>query len=169
MRLGRNHAFRDVRSVCDVKLLPCRISFLEAAFTGHASSSGVWKKGSCEPAIDTFFPFLIPMPAHLPSYTPSPACRPQGDPRWWHEPSESCRCAGRLGVVCATPPVTLGPPVVPFYPFLGEGPPTKNRRKGTLILTSLPEDLVLIRAATWKNIFLLKASVLHGLHLQTAG
>ena len=37
----------------------------------------------------------------------------------------------------------LGPPVVPFYPFLGEGSPTKidYRRKGTLILTSLLEDL----------------------------
>ena len=43
----------------------------------------------------------------------------------------------------------LGPPVVPFYPFLGEGSPTnidyrKKRRKkertGTFILTSLLED-----------------------------
>ena len=32
----------------------------------------------------------------------------------------------------------LGPPVVPFYPFLGEGSPTKTdyRKKGTLIPTS---------------------------------
>ena len=39
----------------------------------------------------------------------------------------------------------LGPPVVPFYPFCGEGSPTKidYRKKGALILTSLPEDLVL--------------------------
>ena len=36
-----------------------------------------------------------------------------------------------------------GPPVVPFYPFLEEGSPTKTdyRQKGTLILTSLLEDL----------------------------
>ena len=34
-------------------------------------------------------------------------------------------------------------PVVPFYPFLGEGSPTKidYRKKGALILTSLLEDL----------------------------
>ena len=33
--------------------------------------------------------------------------------------------------------------VMPFYPFLGEGSPMKMdvRRKGTLILTSLLEDL----------------------------
>ena len=38
----------------------------------------------------------------------------------------------------------LGPPVVPFYPFLGEGPLLKKttEKKGTLILTSLLEDLV---------------------------
>ena len=38
----------------------------------------------------------------------------------------------------------LGPPVVPFYPFLREGSPTKidYRKKGTLMLTSLLEDLV---------------------------
>ena len=37
----------------------------------------------------------------------------------------------------------LGPPVVPFYPFLGEGSPTKidYRKVGTLILTSLLEEL----------------------------
>ena len=37
----------------------------------------------------------------------------------------------------------LGPPVVPFYPCLGEGSPTKMdyKKKGTLILTSLLEDL----------------------------
>ena len=39
---------------------------------------------------------------------------------------------------------SLGPPVVPFTPFLGEGSPTKidYRKKGTLILNSLLEDLV---------------------------
>ena len=39
--------------------------------------------------------------------------------------------------------VILGPPVVPFYPFLGEGSPTQIDyiTKGTLILTSLLEDL----------------------------
>ena len=33
---------------------------------------------------------------------------------------------------------------MPFYPFLGEGSPTAidYRKKGTLILTSLLEDLV---------------------------
>ena len=38
----------------------------------------------------------------------------------------------------------LGRPVVPFYPFLGEGSPTQinYRRKGDLILSSLLEDLV---------------------------
>ena len=37
----------------------------------------------------------------------------------------------------------LGPPVVPFYPFLGEGSPTNTdyRKKAALILTSLLEDL----------------------------
>ena len=36
----------------------------------------------------------------------------------------------------------LGPPVVPFYPFLGEGSSTQidYRQKGTLILTSLLEQ-----------------------------
>ena len=38
----------------------------------------------------------------------------------------------------------LGPPVVPFCPFLGEGSPTEidYREKGTLILTFPLEDLV---------------------------
>ena len=39
----------------------------------------------------------------------------------------------------------LGPPVVPFYPFVGEGPPTKieyRKEKCTLILTSLLEHPV---------------------------
>ena len=37
----------------------------------------------------------------------------------------------------------LVPPVVPFYPFLGEGSPTKidYRKKGTHILNSLLEGL----------------------------
>ena len=41
-------------------------------------------------------------------------------------------------------PGLLGPPVVPFYPFLGEGSPTKidyRKTVGTLMLTSLLEDL----------------------------
>ena len=40
--------------------------------------------------------------------------------------------------------IWLGPPVVPFYPFLGEGSPTKidYRKTSTLIPTSLLEDLV---------------------------
>ena len=47
----------------------------------------------------------------------------------------------RLGFPLNQPP--LGPPVVAFYPFLGEGSPTKldYRKRGTLILTSLLEDL----------------------------
>ena len=54
----------------------------------------------------------------------------------------------------------LGPPVVPFYPFLGEGSPTKidYRKKGTLILTSLLEDLV------WESV----AGQLAGCHSQDA-
>ena len=38
----------------------------------------------------------------------------------------------------------LGPPLVPFYPFLGEGSPSKidyRKKVGTLSLTSLLEDL----------------------------
>ena len=40
----------------------------------------------------------------------------------------------------------LGPPVVAFFPFLGEGSPTKidYRKNGTLILTSLLEDSSLV-------------------------
>ena len=43
----------------------------------------------------------------------------------------------------------LGPPVVPFYSFFGEGSPTKidYRRKGTLILT--PPCVEISAAATW--------------------
>ena len=52
-----------------------------------------------------------------------------------------------LGCLC------LGPPVVPFYPFLVEGSPTKidYRQQGTLILTSLLEDLgvVSLRSPTY--------------------
>ena len=42
----------------------------------------------------------------------------------------------------------LGPPVVPFCPFLGEGSPTKigYRTKGTLFVTSLLDDLVMCPA-----------------------
>ena len=52
--------------------------------------------------------------------------------------------AGRLPISLPIICVCLGPPVVPIYPLLGEGSPTKinYRRKGTLILTSLLEDLV---------------------------
>ena len=40
---------------------------------------------------------------------------------------------------------SLGPPVATFYPFFGEGSPTKTdyRKKGTLILSFLLEDPVL--------------------------
>ena len=47
-----------------------------------------------------------------------------------------------------TSPHCLGPPVVPFYPFFGEGSPTKieKQTQATLILTSLLEDLVVVVA-----------------------
>ena len=41
--------------------------------------------------------------------------------------------------LCGRVKKRLGPPVVPFYPFLGEGSPTKldyRKKVGTLILTS---------------------------------
>ena len=43
----------------------------------------------------------------------------------------------------------LGPSVVPFCPFLGQGSPIKiyYRKKGTLILTSLLEDLINVELA----------------------
>ena len=46
-----------------------------------------------------------------------------------------------VAVVCVC---ILGPPVVPFCPFWGEGSPTKIdcRKKGTLIPTSPLSDLV---------------------------
>ena len=55
--------------------------------------------------------------------------------------------------------LTLGPPVVPFEPFLGEGSPTKieDRKKGALVLTSLLEDLEHVlepqQFASWSDIF----------------
>ena len=45
----------------------------------------------------------------------------------------------------------LGPPVVPFYPFFGQGSPTKIdvlKKVGTLLLTSLLEDLVAFSVST---------------------
>ena len=41
----------------------------------------------------------------------------------------------------------LGPPVVPFLPYSGEGSPTKidYPKKGTLVITSLLEDLATIQ------------------------
>ena len=43
--------------------------------------------------------------------------------------------------------IKLGPPVVPFNPFFWEGSPTKidYRKKDTLILNSLREDLLKFR------------------------
>ena len=50
---------------------------------------------------------------------------------------------------------TLGPPLVPFYPFVGEGSPTKidyRKTKGfTLILTSLLEKLLGRIWAFWNS------------------
>ena len=43
----------------------------------------------------------------------------------------------------------LGSPVEPFYPFLGEGSPTKTRKKGTLIRTSLLQDPGLVGGLEW--------------------
>ena len=58
-------------------------------------------------------------------------------PPSWTTPLSPFLFGGRLRL-------NLGPPVVPFYPFWGEGSPTKidYRKKGTLILSSLVEDLV---------------------------
>ena len=58
------------------------------------------------------------------------------------------RLAGQLHKGC------LGSPVVPFYPFLGEGSPTKvdYRKKGTLIVTSLLAELgvhMCVRVRSW--------------------
>ena len=51
--------------------------------------------------------------------------------------SSWCLRGGSLGYLL------LGPPVVPIYPFLGEGSPLKKttEKMGTLILTSRLEDL----------------------------
>ena len=48
----------------------------------------------------------------------------------------------------------LGPPVVPFHPFWGEGPPFQIRlpkKKGALTLTSLVEDLGLFSPVGFKG------------------
>ena len=57
----------------------------------------------------------------------------------------------------------LGPPVVPFYTFLGEGSPTKvdYRQKGTLILASLLEELALLNGQLPSQ---QKVSCLHASH-----
>ena len=50
----------------------------------------------------------------------------------------------------------LGPPVVPFYPLLREGSRTNRLQKqqsGTLILTSLLEDLAIYRGLLGSSIF----------------
>ena len=56
-----------------------------------------------------------------------------------NKPRQTKRKASALAMLLTI----LGPPVVPFYLFLGEGCPTKidYRKKFTLILTSLLEDL----------------------------
>ena len=53
----------------------------------------------------------------------------------------SCDLGGGISMAFAGAPL---PPVVPFYPFSGEGSPTKidYSKKGTLILTSPLEDLI---------------------------
>ena len=54
------------------------------------------------------------------------------------------RVCGRVKFDACADGAFLGHPVVPFYLVLGEGSPTKKdySKKGTLILTSLLEDLV---------------------------
>ena len=55
----------------------------------------------------------------------------------------------------------LGPPVVPFCPFLEEGSPIKidYRKKGTVILTSLLEDLGgKRRGAKWNPVLFIGTS-----------
>ena len=49
--------------------------------------------------------------------------------------------------------VCLGPAVVPFYPFLGEGSPTEidYRKNGYPILAFFLEDLVDTRQQQWKG------------------
>ena len=62
---------------------------------------------------------------------------------WGHKGSDAADL--HLPDRCSPSPGSwLGPPVVPFYPFWGEGSPIKvdYRQKGTLILTSLLEDLI---------------------------
>ena len=80
------------------------------------------------------------------------AARPAEDQNFSPGLGESLATLGLLVVVMVVALAVVlafalspGPPVVPFYPFLGEeGSPTKidYSKKGTLILTSLLEDLV---------------------------
>ena len=70
----------------------------------------------------------------------------------------------------------LGPPVVPFCPFLGEGSPTKidYRKKGTLILTSVlegfqsnPKEVCSYSFHLLKNILYFPQLVLKGIDFTT--
>ena len=74
------------------------------------------------------------------------ACRMIPKERIRHSTPESTRKrstakASRIHRMNAHVPSRLGPSVVPFYPYLGEGSPTNldYRRKGTPILPSLLE------------------------------
>ena len=71
-----------------------------------------------------------------------PASVIQGNPRLCEQMSlwEALSVVGRTG-----PYLQLGPPLVPFLALFGQGSPTEiihyRRKVGTLILTSLLEDL----------------------------
>ena len=85
-----------------------------------------------------------------PSLDELPWVQPNGSPIRFPPHWYQCHWAGYELTDSGKPDYTiplLGPPVagqvVPFYPFLGEGFPTTidYRKKGTLILASLLEDL----------------------------
>ena len=81
---------------------------------------------------------------HLPGCPAQKACEgkpTRGPPRRFRRPTAWFAKDSRRRAL-----ILLIPPVVPCYPFLEEGSPTKidYRKKGTLFLASLLEDLVLI-------------------------
>ena len=90
---------------------------------------------------------LFPRAADGVNYSDSTAPRRSGavgavhSAKWRRADMGAMDTQGR-GVPC----FHLGPPVVRFYPFLGESSPNRldYRKKGTLIPTSLLEDLVTV-------------------------
>ena len=67
---------------------------------------------------------------------------------------QDCFKMGCLNVKHELNKCNLGPPLVPFYSFLVEGSPTTidYRKKGTLILSSILEDLAMEPASAWLRI-----------------